>query len=763
VNQRLIVFKCSTFLGSPELKIPTGKNQMISKLHLVMRSILFCLMVFYFAGMTAVSNAQEIILDDDTLSVNLGQQMVYLEDKTGILTEPDLSSGTHVRDWEKNQNEILNFGYTNSVYWIKGVCKNISLSDLTFLIEIAYPVLDDITVYTIRDTETTEVKMGDNLSFYSRPIEHRNFVFPLSFSPGESLEILFRVKTSSSMQIPLTLYKQHYFLDKNQTELIVLGIYYGSMISMILYNLILFLSVRDKNYLYFVLYVTCMTLFLISLNGLSYQYIWPKSIRWNNQVLVVTLSGVSLFSCLFTSGFLKVKERYPKSNLVFISIGVLAGGIIFSAYSIPYKTGIVAAILLTMAAFLWSMIITVVRLFEGYTPARFYGVACFAILSGGVILALNKFSIIPRSAITEYATQYGTIFEVIVLSFALADRLNIEKKEKTRAQNMAHEQERNARIANENALKAERDARETREKTFEIQKKSTETLEQKVIERTLALNNTLQQVSDANNEVMVSLEYASMIQAAMLPGKDKLNQCLASHFIWWMPRDIVGGDFYYVDDLDAGPIVAMADCTGHGVPGALMALVANFELKRIVKGEHCLDPGEILARLNRRVRKSLKQDTSYAISDDGLDIGICVFNLEQKSLDFAGAKMNLHFVKENIINTIQGDKKSVGYISSRPDLNYTTHRIDLSKDMTVYLFTDGLTDQLIEKTGRRFGSKRLKQLVEEYSGLPFSHQLEKLKEIFLSERGSRDQVDDITMMGFNVCINGERPPFSFDT
>lgn len=697
-------------------------------------------------------SAQPVILNSETQKIQLGPYVSYHEDKQGTLSEKDFTRPGNRLEWKGIDTNTLNMGYTDSVVWVKLDCENQDNAPLEFFIEIAYPVIDHINVFIMGGTRTETLSLGDKQPFYDRPVEHRNFIVPVRFGAFESLTVLMRFETSSSMQIPLTLYKERNFFLKNQVEVMGFGLYYGSMIIMILYNMFVFVSVRELSYLYYVLYVTSMTTFLTSLNGITFQYIWPESLWWNDQVLVVSLSGAVLFGVLFTMCFLKLKEFKPITHKVFRSIATLAIIIMVVCPLIPYKIGIKSLILITVIAIFSCMIMGVVRWFEGFKSARFYMIAWFSMLSGGIFLAMSKFNLLPRNLFTEYSLQYGSVLEVMLLSFALADRLNIEKKERIEAQNIAHQQERNARIANERAFQNERKAREARENAFEIQKKATETLERRVRERTQELNVSLTKVRDANSQIMSSIRYARMIQLSMLPDEEKVIRHFPNHFVWWMPRDIVGGDFYYMDRIGSYSIVAVGDCTGHGVPGAFMTIIANSELKRIVKGEKCMETGDILVRLNRRVRKALKQDTTHSLSDDGLDIGICVYDSDTGKLCFSGARMKLIYSRGSELTLISGDRNSVGYVSSDQDYLYRVHTVDVMDDMTFYLFTDGITDQLGNGKRIRFGINRLKSMILENAHLPLGDQYQRFKHELENYRGEREQLDDITMVAFMPAV-----------
>lgn len=717
------------------------------------RVIRHCLVVWYVVMAVGQVYAQQVILNPETEQIHLGPYASYCEDNDGILEPVDLLSSDHKWKWTKVDSNALNLGYTDSIVWVKLAFENQASKPQEFLIEIAYPVLDQINVAIVGQHGTKTLILGDKQPFYDRPIEHRNFIFPVRFDAHESLVVLMRFQTTSSMQIPLNLYRERTLFLKNQVEVMGFGLYYGSMVIMILYNLFIFLSIKEISYLYYVLYVTSMTTFLTSLNGTSFQYLWPESLWWNDQVLVVSLSGAVLFGVLFTMGFLKLKEFKPLSHKLFRSIAILAALIMVFSPLFPYKIGIKSLILITVIAIFSCMIMGVVRWLEGFKSARFYTIAWFSMLSGGVFLAMSKFNLLPRNLFTEYSLQYGSVLEVMLLSFALADRLNIEKKERIEAQNIAHQQERNARIANERAFQNERKAREAREHAFEVQKKATETLENHVRDRTYELNQSLVKVRDANSQIMSSLRYARMIQLSMLPDSQKVISHFPRHFIWWMPRDIVGGDFYYMDKIGTRSIVAVADCTGHGVPGAFMTIIANSELKRIIKGEKCFDPGDILARLNMRVRKALKQDTTHALSDDGLDIGICVHDSDTGTLAYSGARMKLLYSCGEDLFVLSGDKHSVGYISSDLDYTYQVHTVDTKDNMTFYLFTDGITDQLGEGKRIRFGLKRLKSMILDHAHLSLGDQCHCFKKALDGYRGEKEQIDDITMVAFNPNQN----------
>jgi|GEM_PF-2316347 PAS domain S-box-containing protein len=266
---------------------------------------------------------------------------------------------------------------------------------------------------------------------------------------------------------------------------------------------------------------------------------------------------------------------------------------------------------------------------------------------------------------------------------------------------------------------------------------------------------------EANKKIMSSIQYAKSIQDSLLPNISEVKKFLPESFFIWEPRDIVGGDIFFAEKLEDGFIIAVLDCTGHGVPGAFMTMIASSGLRKIIRDERCHDPAEILKRLNAFVKGMLHQDTKYALSDDGLDAAVCfvsrpdsqfsILNSQFPILTFSGAKMPLYYVHKGEINVIKGDRESIGYRRSDLNFDFTAHTVSIESGMSFYLFTDGFTDQMGggEKR-RRFGTARFKNLLREISAEPFEKQRRMLTEAYDRHRGAHHRQDDVTGIGFGL-------------
>lgn len=257
-------------------------------------------------------------------------------------------------------------------------------------------------------------------------------------------------------------------------------------------------------------------------------------------------------------------------------------------------------------------------------------------------------------------------------------------------------------------------------------------------------------LNEANSIVMESIEYARTIQEAMLPRREELSKLFHDFFVLWMPRDVIGGDFFWCDSRDKGFAVAVGDCTGHGVPGAIMTAIACTTLNRVAHDRGIRNPAEILAELNELMQMVLSQQAPTSKSDDGLDIALCYVDTQRKALIFAGAGASLYYTVGDEAHRVKGDKQSIGYRSSWLDYRYTNHTITLESARAFYLISDGLTHQTGGDKGLPFGWERFLEFLRENSGSPFDVQRALLEQRFMDYKGDESQLDDVTVLGFAV-------------
>lgn len=447
-----------------------------------MRSILILLMLS-----CSVACADTLEVDTHTLRESLTNYILYVEDASHNLTISDMTALEN-EQWEHNSQDTFNHGYNKSSWWLKFSLDNQDNQKIARILEISYPVLDYVDLYLVKGQTVVEsFNMGDKLPFNQRPVRHRHFIVPVTLEAQEDVTVYIRVQSSSSIQVPITLWEEEHFYNHDQTQTLIHGIYYGIMFVMVIYNLFVYLAVGERSYLYYVLFVTCTPLFLASMNGFAFQYIWPNQTQWNDQAIIIMLSGVVLFGAMFTYQFLNVKQLKP---IFGYTAKALAGGaalIMLMSFYLPYSVSIRILIPFASLACIYALFQGIYRWYGGGLSAKYYTIAWSSLLLGGLTLALNKYTIFPKNTFTEYATQLGSAMEVILLSFALAERINQERRMRFEAQ--------------KDALDTERELRQAREHALDVQRQATESLEQRVQERTKELeelNQKLEELSDTD-------------------------------------------------------------------------------------------------------------------------------------------------------------------------------------------------------------------------------------------------------------------------
>ncbi|MEO5348471.1 MAG: SpoIIE family protein phosphatase [Magnetococcus sp. YQC-3] len=278
-------------------------------------------------------------------------------------------------------------------------------------------------------------------------------------------------------------------------------------------------------------------------------------------------------------------------------------------------------------------------------------------------------------------------------------------------------------------------------------------LEQKVAERTLELFEKSDALEKAQTLIHESLRYASNLQLAILPDEALQKIYFADFFAIWEPMSIVGGDIYFIQPTSAGCLLFVIDCTGHGIPGAFMTMIAGAALESISTGKMLDDPGHILMEFDRFVTCTLQQHKEGAKSDNGMDMSICLITPGRSTLVYAGAKLNLYRVRNQECATIKGDRRSVGYRGSYTEQPFTNHIIDIQAEDTFYLCSDGYQDQVGGPKKIPFGMRRMLQLLNETSSQPFTHQKEILLNELLAYQGSEKRRDDLTLIGFRCQVS----------
>src|ERR1051325_9748673 len=271
-------------------------------------------------------------------------------------------------------------------------------------------------------------------------------------------------------------------------------------------------------------------------------------------------------------------------------------------------------------------------------------------------------------------------------------------------------------------------------------------LDELVNEKTSEVRKQKEEIEEKNKDITASITYAQRIQRAILPPAAQTNELLGEHFILYKPKDIVSGDFYWVEQSGDQTLFAAVDCTGHGVPGAFMSIVGHNILTQAVFEKKINSPSLILDQLNEEVTRTLRQRSNAEVKD-GMDIALCSIDRKKNKLHFSGANIPLYLIRNGELREIKGDKFPIGGIELGNKNNFTQHELGLEKGDSIYIFSDGYADQFGGPKGKKFKYKQLQELLLSMQQESMEKQSAILDKTINEWKGNLEQVDDILIIG----------------
>lgn len=291
-------------------------------------------------------------------------------------------------------------------------------------------------------------------------------------------------------------------------------------------------------------------------------------------------------------------------------------------------------------------------------------------------------------------------------------------------------------------------------------KKSKLKLEKIIEERTAELKHKEQEITD-------SIKYALKIQLSIIPTPERFIALLPNSFVLYKPKDIVSGDFYWIDKVGDEVLFSAVDCTGHGVPGAMMSVIGLKSLNQATQDKQLSNPADILQHLDISVNDTLRQSSDENSVKDGMDLALCSINYKTSKLNYAGVFNSLWIVRKNIASTysiktdrevfygkdlleIKADKSYIGNNINGVADTFTNHTFDLLPNDNIYVFTDGFADQFGGEKGKKYKYKALKDILIEYAVYEPEVQKQKLEQAFNTWKGDLEQVDDVLLIGVKI-------------
>lgn len=395
------------------------------KLYLYWYAFLACLLLCT----SHTASAAALTLQADTQTLKPYKVLSsFCQPSAEAATLTDVALQTELWPWQQStKGELPNFGFTDNTCWVKFDVVNQS-SNSSWYTLVNYPLLGEVEFIAYNPATPArpiaQYHTGSDLEYAQRAYDFTEFVFPLKLEKDEAVTILLRVNGAYSVQVPITIISPEALTRTTQTTVLIHGFFFGGMLVMLFYNLFLYFSIKEKSYLLYVFWTFAITLFQAILHGFAQHYLWPSSTFLSQYAMTLLLPFIVILPPLFTKHFLALDVRAPKlTRLLGIHIKIGIALIVLLPFidrhlMVPIEA--MAIIFMVMTVFS----VGVIRMRDGDPDARYFTIAWTCFLAGAAIMAVSKYGLIPRNEFTENLVQTGTFLEVILLSLALADRIN---------------------------------------------------------------------------------------------------------------------------------------------------------------------------------------------------------------------------------------------------------------------------------------------------------------------------------------------------
>ncbi len=450
-------------------------------------------MFFLIAGFSG--NASPVVISHSGDGrMDIGRHVEVFEDKKGTMSLEDVM--THGVFHPVNQ-QVLNLGLSDAAFWVRFTVSNQGNRQL--LLELGQATIDYAGLYILSPgQEPVLVEEGEFRAFGERKYKHQHYIFDLAVPPQEERTYLLKIRSNEQITVPLSIGIRQHIFESLMTKDLVLGLFFGVMVVMILYNLFIYFTVRDNTYIFYVAYILLFALSQASLHGYSFRFLWPQSTWMAQHSTFIFPSLASIAGILFAKIFLHTNKYVPRlDRVLYVLIGIFSLSVLLAFFG-RYQLSFAIMQNNTLLTSLYLIILAILVFRKGYRSAQYFLVAWSALLLGATILVLRDYGVFPSNNFTSNALVFGSAIEVVLLSFALSDKINTLRREKEDAQG----QMLLAYAENERMIKEQNLILETkvRERTLELQASNE------------GLNNALTELKDTQTQLVESEKMASLGQ-----------------------------------------------------------------------------------------------------------------------------------------------------------------------------------------------------------------------------------------------------------
>ncbi len=683
-----------------------------------------------------------IVLTDENLGESFTNYAELLEDKEHKLSIKDILSNKTL-PFTPCQNKIEQIDFTSSTYWMKFSVQNQTQYN-RFVTNISRTFIDEVIFYEVEgDSVLKKHIAGDAFTLKERTTKTVENLFYFLLQPNQKKDFVVKFKSDGEIiRIPLIINTPDGYFMSIRLRSFFLGVFYGSVLLISILYLLYYKGLRDKTLLYYSIYLLFVFMLQFTLDGFTYYYLFSEKLHFLEPYTVVVFASLAPYSFLiFVKNYLNIRQNYPEFCRYFKIAETLIIAVGISTF-IPGKIHELSYLLVnfvSLITLLWVLFIVLFIKMNNERRYFFFSSAIFFLVISAVLFILTNVRILENEFLFKYSMKIGAAIEIFFLTLAMSQKL--------------YELQRDKQLAQEKALKS----LEEKNKLIDTQK---EMLRAQVKERTQELETQKEQLAHQNREIIDSINYAKRLQDALIPSIEEVKKIIPNSFVLFKPKDIVSGDFYWIAQTktshDNTPkkqktIITVADCTGHGVPGAFISVIGLNIFNQALKEKSINTPAETLDFLNKQFYNTVNKHKETQIGTvirDGMDLAMCAIDKESLELEFSGAKNPVYIIRENELIEIKGDKQPIGF--TEKENSFKLHKFQLKKGDILYLSTDGYADQFGGERGKKFKYKPFKELLLKIASLDMEQQRKILEDTFIKWKGNLEQLDDICIIGIRI-------------
>lgn len=670
----------------------------------------------------------QLVIDKNAsiLGVSVADQLSCFEEERAILSPQEFLEKKSTLKEAKMTSKLESLDFSTSSFFIHFTLKNESGTGQFLVLETARPFTNRVSLYCVDTKET--VYTGDAMPFASKCLPTNSSTLTLFVPIDESREYVLQLNSEGeNLSVPMVFFDRKQYLEVDSNRKMFIGIFSGIFIFVIIIYMVFFVMLKERLFLIYVLYAFFSGLLQFALDGYMHEFVFTSGGYFAQHCVIFIAGATVIYGMMYATGYLGLTGVWKKVGHVIITV-VLVTMVLSLIPKVRFEITFRLINGFSLLGLLF-MIVTGIIQWRKRKVSSFFLIGLTFLVLGGFVFILGNLGVIDSPFIKQNALKLGTLLEMIFLAILMAGRYKTLQEEREKAQQELLVQLEEANIK----------------------------LEVQVAQRTKEIELQRILLKEKNEDFMASVTYAERIQSAVLSNEEKFNNLLPNSFVFFQPKDVVSGDFYWIDLLDSeneeisnfvGYVTA--DCTGHGVPGALVSIIGNHVLEAGKLSNGLLNPGLALDELSIGMNTALNSRYSSQLLRDGMDLTLCVLDKKERMLHFSGARNSAYIVRAGELIELKGDRKSIGFNPNEETHEFQTQTFQLEIGDIVYTCSDGYADQFGGSKGKKFMSKQLKSLFIEMSSLPLENQKMKLSETLVEWMGDCEQLDDILVIGVRI-------------